>query len=82
MILNHTALNITYHRVLFDLLNIIWAKPILYPTIDRELVFLSFLLKCGKKCLKLAQKSIVEAVLIYLRIIYEVHVPPMVFESG
>ena len=32
MVLNHTTLNVTYHRVLFDLLNIIWVKPILYPT--------------------------------------------------
>ena len=31
-ILNHTTLNVTYHRVLFDLLNIIRAKPIIYPT--------------------------------------------------
>ena len=30
--INHTALNVTDHRVLFDLLNIIWAKPITYPT--------------------------------------------------
>ena len=33
---SHTTLNVTYHRVLFNLLNIIWAKLILYPTITNK----------------------------------------------
>ena len=31
------TLNVMFHIVLFDLLNIIWAKPIIYPTIPTKL---------------------------------------------